>query len=125
MFKDIFSNLLQENNINTSKLSKDINISEAVLSKWKNGKTKPSYDNIKKLSQYFKVSINYLFEIEETSSTKIENSNINGHGNIINIESRENISYLEMEILQEIKKLSKIEQIKLLENLSTKDEEEQ
>ena len=121
MFKDVFSSLLQKNNINTSKLSKEIGISEAVLSKWKNGKTNPSYDNIKKLSQYFKVSINYLFEVEEKATYNIkENQSI--YGNIGHVEKHnsndEEISYIEKAIIQEVKKLSKTEQIQLLAQLN-------
>lgn len=121
MFKDVFSSLLQKNNINTSKLSKEIGISEAVLSKWKNGKTNPSYDNIKKLSQYFKVSINYLFEVEEKATYNIkENQSI--YGNIGHVEKHnsndEEVSYIEKAIIQEVKKLSKTEQIQLLAQLN-------
>lgn len=121
MFKDVFSNLLQERNTNTSKLSKEIGISEAVLSKWKNGKTNPNYDNIKKLSQYFKVSINYLFEVEEEPKGINISNNENVNNNNIaykNFSNNIELSYLEMEILQEVKKLSKKEQIKLLSNLN-------
>ena len=65
MFKDIFVELLQKNKITAYKLSKDIDVSEPTLSKWKNGNKYPSYENILKLSNYFHVSTDYLFEREE------------------------------------------------------------
>lgn len=119
MFKNIFVELLQKRGISAYKLSKDIEVSEAVISQWKNGTALPKYDSIKKLSKYLKVSSDYLLEIEDNKPS-IENSNIANVGgtNTININKSENVSYLEMELIQEIKKLSKAEQIKLLEQLN-------
>lgn len=122
MFKDIFSNLLQKNNISTSQLSKETGISEAVLSKWKNGKTKPNYDNIKKLSQFFNVSISYLFEVDENITYNIrENNSVYGNiGHIQNSNNEEN--YVEKAIIKQIRMMSEVEQSQLLTELLTRTE---
>lgn len=62
MFSDVFVHLLQKNNISAYALSKDLNISQALISQWKSNKQVPSYDNILKLSNYFNVSADYLLE---------------------------------------------------------------
>lgn len=118
MFKDVFSDLLQKNNINTSQLSKDIGISEAVLSKWKNGKTNPNYDNIKKLSQYFKVSINYLFETNDNENGNIKISDIekmenNQIANRIDNKKKE-LEPLEEDLLKNFRKCSRKKKLEIL-----------
>lgn len=94
MFKDVFAELLQKNNVTAYKLSKDIEVSEPTISKWKNGIKYPSYENILKLSNYFHISTDYLFEREKTQTANIDQSvkdSIVEHNNpIVNNETREN-----------------------------------
>lgn len=60
LFKDIFVQLLQETNISAYKLSKDLGVSEALISQWKSGRQLPKYDSINLLCDYFNVSADYL-----------------------------------------------------------------
>lgn len=66
MFSDIIVKLLEKNRITAYKLSKDLGISEALISNWKSGRQEPKYDNLQKLSKYFNVSADYLLEIDNT-----------------------------------------------------------
>ena len=65
MFKVIFSDLLQKNEISQAKLSKDTGIPEGTISRWKDGMQVPSYKYINILCDYFKVSADYILGREE------------------------------------------------------------
>ena len=123
MFKIIFSDLLQKNEISQAKLSKDTGIPEGTISRWKDGIQFPSYKYINILCDYFKVSADYLLERkkEQEENTYIANQGEVQGNNTQNINTKYNdndLSYLEMELIQEIKKLTKTEQIRLLAELN-------
>ena len=46
--------------LNQQKVAMDLNISREALSHYENGKREPSLDMLKKMSDYFNVSIDYL-----------------------------------------------------------------
>lgn len=52
--------LRTEKNIGQNKLAKDINVSNASISYWENGKQEPSAEAIFKLAEYFDVSADYI-----------------------------------------------------------------
>lgn len=54
--------LLKERGITSYRLAKDLGISPMVFSDWKNGKSKPKVDKLKKIADYFSVSIEYFVE---------------------------------------------------------------
>lgn len=54
---EVFEKLLKEKGVTSYRVSKDTGISQATLSDWKNGKSKPKADKLKILSEYFGVSI--------------------------------------------------------------------
>ena len=60
MFKDRFVQLLENNNISSYKLTKDTGLDNGLISKWKNGSSTPSAENLTKLADYFGVSVDYL-----------------------------------------------------------------
>lgn len=60
MFKEIFIELLQKNNLTAYMLSKETGISEALISQWKNGRQLPKYNSINILCDYFGCSADYL-----------------------------------------------------------------
>ena len=60
MFKAIFVNLLQAQNITAYKLSKETGIAEGSISRWRNSGELPSAENLVKIADYFGVSIDYL-----------------------------------------------------------------
>ena len=51
--------------LNQLKVAMDLNISREALSHYENGKRQPSIEMLRKLSQYFNVSIDYLINGEE------------------------------------------------------------
>lgn len=57
-----FVQLLQRDGITSYKVAKETGISQATLSDWKAGRTKPKADKLKKLANYFHVTIDYFFE---------------------------------------------------------------
>ncbi len=57
-----FEALLKKNGVTAYQVSKDTGISTATLSSWKVGKYTPKADKMKKLADYFKVSIEELLE---------------------------------------------------------------
>ena len=62
MFSSLITQLLRERNMSAYRLSKELNISESVISSWKRGTLVPGYNSIKKLADYFDVSADYLLE---------------------------------------------------------------
>ncbi len=61
----IYEKLLVDNNITSYKVSKDTGISTSTLSDWKTGRSVPKLDKLKKLADYFGVTLNYLIGDEE------------------------------------------------------------
>lgn len=55
----------KEKNLNQLKVAMDLNISREALSYYENGKREPSLEMLRKLSEYFNVSIDYLINGEE------------------------------------------------------------
>lgn len=72
MFKDIFIQLLQSHDLTAYRLSKELGISETLISNWKSGRQLPKYDSLKLLCDYFHVSADYLLERTENP----ENPNV-------------------------------------------------
>ena len=51
--------------LNQQKVAMDLNISREALSHYENGKREPSLDMLKKMSDYFNVSIDFLISGNE------------------------------------------------------------
>ena len=65
MYK-IFEQLLQKYGLSAYKVSKETGITQSTLSDWKRGRSTPKSDNMKKIADYFGVTIDYLMTgIEE------------------------------------------------------------
>lgn len=65
---EIFSKLLQTYGVTPYKVSKETGVSQSTLSDWKLGKITPKSDTMKKIADYFGVTVDYLMtgkEIEE------------------------------------------------------------
>lgn len=73
---EIYEQLLQEHGITSYKVSKDTGIAQSVLSSWKNGNSKPKPDKLKKIAEYFNVSIEYLMGGEDPNAIKFEKGKI-------------------------------------------------
>lgn len=73
MFKDIFVQILQEQKITAYNLSKGTGISQGLISDYKNGKKKPTTENLIKIADYLNCSIDFLLgRTEENTEKKAE-----------------------------------------------------
>jgi transcriptional regulator with XRE-family HTH domain len=57
--------LLQEKRIKQSDLAKNLNVTEACISYWVNGKKQPTADNIIAVCQFFDVTADYLLGLTD------------------------------------------------------------
>lgn len=66
--------LFEIKNVSPYRVSKDTGISQSSFSDWKNGKSKPSVENLNILAKYFDVSIDYLTGVtsEQTKAPEIK-----------------------------------------------------
>lgn len=71
---DIFAKLCEINKVTPYRVCKETGITTATISNWKAGRYVPKQDKMKKLADYFGVSVEYLTTGEEPKS---ENSNAN------------------------------------------------
>lgn len=55
-----FEQLVKARGISTYRVAKDIGLAPTVFSDWKSGKSKPKADKLKKIADYFGVTIEYL-----------------------------------------------------------------
>lgn len=60
-----FAELLVKNNKTAYAVAKETGIAQSVLSDWKNGRSKPKADKLKKIADYFKVPMEQLLENTE------------------------------------------------------------
>ena len=65
-FYERLESLRKEAKISQGKLEKELGFSNGLISKWKN--SVPSHDRLKKLADYFGVSVEYLTEGEEPNN---------------------------------------------------------
>lgn len=59
---ETFKRLLEERNLTAYQVSKDTGISQATLSDWKIGKSKPKVDKLSVLAKYFGVPLEDFIE---------------------------------------------------------------
>lgn len=57
-----FEQLLLDRGITAYRVAKDLEMSPMVFSDWKSGKSKPKVDKLKKIADYFGVTIEYFLE---------------------------------------------------------------
>lgn len=62
--------LMDEHDINAKQFTKELGISNSSFTDWKKGKGSPSLDTVVKISDYFKVSLDYLVRGEEIPVTR-------------------------------------------------------
>ena len=60
MFCQRLNQLLQKQGISALALAKDIGVPKSIVYEWKAGKRSPSAENMRKMSEYFGVSLSYL-----------------------------------------------------------------
>lgn len=69
MYK-IFEALLAERGVTAYQVAKATGISTGSLSDWKNGRSSPKVEKLKKIADYFGVSVDYLLGNEEKPAVK-------------------------------------------------------
>ena len=67
---EIFEQLLQKYGVSAYKVAKETGVTQSTLSDWKRGRSTPKSENMKKLADYFGVSIDYLMTGKEGPSEK-------------------------------------------------------
>lgn len=93
MFKDKFAKLLLEakkKGLSAAKIADELGYKRARFTDWKNGRCEPDSESLKKIADYFGVSVDYLLEDDgaegknitannntQSTVTQIDNSNAN------------------------------------------------
>lgn len=67
---EIFEQLLQNFGVTAYRVAKETGVTQSTLSDWKRGRSTPKADNMKKLADYFNVSVDYLMTGEEKEGDK-------------------------------------------------------
>lgn len=62
---NIFAKLLEKNEIKAATVARDTGISNGTFSDWKNGRSTPGPKTLKKIADYFNVSVDYLMTGKE------------------------------------------------------------
>ncbi len=57
---EVFVKLAQERGVTAYKVAKETGISQQVFTSWKTGRSTPKQDKLKKIADYFGVSVDYL-----------------------------------------------------------------
>ncbi len=90
--------LREEKHLSQQRLSLDLNVSQATISKYELGQTDPDIQMIVDLANYFRVSADYLLEISD------DKHNI----------SDSRLSETEKQLIADFKRLNELQQAKLL-----------
>ena len=67
---EIFAKLLEERNMKAADVCRGTGLPSSLFSEWKRGKSTPKADKIKKIADYFGVSVDYLMTGKEESTEK-------------------------------------------------------
>lgn len=68
MSYDIFENLLSMHKTTVYRVSKETGISATTFTDWKNGRSTPKVDKLKRIADYFGVSLEYMMGAKEAPS---------------------------------------------------------
>ena len=107
-------------NLSQEKLAEEFEVERATISRWENDKTDPSNEDLLKLAQYFKVSVDYLLgrTINPTAPDQ-ENQNPEAQEILhrLKASSENNILSMFHETISTYGKLSKEEKERMLDGL--------
>lgn len=67
---EIFAKLLNERHLRAADVCKGTGLPSSLFSEWKRGKSTPKADKLKKIADYFNVSVEYLMTGKEESEEK-------------------------------------------------------
>lgn len=71
---EIFERLCKMHDVTLYKVGKETGIARSTLSDWKNGKSTPKQDKLKKIADYFGVTVDYLLGSENYVMDKETNT---------------------------------------------------
>lgn len=71
---EVFEQLLQKHNVTAYKVAKEAGVTQTALSNWKSGRSTPTTKTLKKIADYFGVTVDYL--MSEKDETKEKNSGL-------------------------------------------------
>ena len=107
-------------NLSQEKLAEEFEVERATISRWENDKTDPSNEDLLKLAQYFKVSVDYLLG-RTTNPTapdqESQNSEAQEFLHRLKSSSENNILSMFHETISTYGKLSKEEKERMLDGL--------
>lgn len=84
-FNQIVKELRYEKGYNQTQFAKLLNKTQSTISDWENERSEPSIDDIKELSKFLNVSIDYLLgNTDEWGNVVLNTGNIKGNNNIVN-----------------------------------------
>ena len=66
-----YQKLLEKNNVTNYRVSKETGITQTTLSNWKTGKITPKTNTLKKIANYFGVSVSYFTDDTEPHESKV------------------------------------------------------
>lgn len=105
--------LLDKNGMNINEFSLKIGISSQVIYRWRNGTSKPSLEMLKKLAEYFGVSVSYF----ETGKLVEENENFTDDDLLL---ARELNRSDKVELIKDIMKIQKEKDVEIIELITKK-----
>lgn len=70
MFKDRLKSIRKEKGISQYKLASDLHVAQSTIAGWENGNREPDFEMIKRISEYFHVTIDYLLGKSDTPSSE-------------------------------------------------------
>ena len=75
-FSQMLCMLLEKNNTSNYTLAKGIGVSQSTVANWLNEKSTPNFTKLKKIADFFDVSVDYLLgkatEPDKTGNTELE-----------------------------------------------------
>ena len=91
--------LMEQRGVTASRLSAEAGLPSSAITEWKKGKAKPSLDALRKISDYFNVSIDYLVGNDKNvTALNVEKDEIifNRNGEVVRKKfTKEQMEYLE------------------------------
>ncbi len=67
---EIFARLLNQRNLKAADVCRGTGLPSSLFSEWKRGKSTPKADKMKKIADFFEVSVDYLLNGEEGAQAK-------------------------------------------------------
>lgn len=120
MFSNRLVALVKERKISQSALARALNVHRQQVYDWSSGKSKPTHEALKKLAQYFGVTVDYLLsETEDDEMVIINTGTLAAHNSKISV--GETLSQQEHELIRLFRSLPVKDQVQLLSELYKKE----